>query len=416
MRRGRRRAHRGDHNSTVRLSFPGSNADTTIFGLDRLPGNSNYLVGNDPSRWHTDVPNYTRVKYAGLYPGVDLVYYGNHRELEFDFVVAPHVDVSTVRMNFDRKPASMQDTLSVDADGALVLGGSKVLLHKPVLYQMATVHGVPQRRQVNGEFVVDGPHSVRFRVGAYDRDRELVIDPTLDYATYVGGFGFVGLNGLAIDAKGDAFVAGFDEAEDGSGGDAYVDKLNSSGTALLYATDLRAPGILAPTALAVDAAGNAYIAGGSGPGLPTTSGAYQRTSVGTASFVAKLNVTGTALLYATYLNGPKDPSGRTAIRSLAIDAQGDAYVMGDTSSKDFPTTKGVLQPLPPLDNPYNGSGVDSIFLAKLNPSGSALVYSTFLGNDGYFPLAVAVDSADNAYVLGQVSLATDTHLSHGRGN
>ncbi|RXH57120.1 Cell surface protein [Granulicella sibirica] len=394
----------------LQLSFPGANEASTISGLERLPGDSNYLTGPDPSAWHTSVPNYARVKYAGLYPGVDLVYYGNHRQLEFDFLVAPQVDVDTVRMEFKGLSEGKVEELTVNAKGDLVLGADAgtVLLHKPVLYQVVTADGEQRHQAVEGGFVVDGPGTVKFHVGSYDHTRELVIDPTLEYSTYVGGGGFIGFSAMTVDAKGDAYITGSATSVDETSTVFFIDKFNPSGSALLYSTEVGAEGVAEGNALAVDAAENLYIAGSAGPGLPTTPGAFQRTYAGQgAAFVAKLNQAGTALLYATYLNGPTDPSGQTSVHVMAIDGQGNAYLAGDTTSNDFPVTHGVFQPLPPADNPHIIGSRDSTFVARLNPTGSALTYSTYLGNDGASVNAIALDSANNAYVLGVTTGATD---------
>ena len=402
----------------LKLSFPGANESPAISGLDRLPGDSNYLIGADPSRWHTSVPNYARVKYAGLYPGVDLVYYGNHRQLEFDFVVAPHADVSTVRMELKNLTEGNGKQLSVNKQGDLVLGGETgtVLLHKPILYQAALVDGRERREAVEGAFVVDGGQSVRFHVGSYDHARELVIDPTLVYSTYFGGNGLRGypmIRGLAIDGSGEAFVLGFTGSTDfpitpgalqTTNTEFFLSKINRAGSALLYSTYLGTPNGGDLTALALNSKGEAYV-GGFGTTFPATAGAFQRTHVGLfAAFVTKVNATGTGLIYATYLNGTKDRNGYSEVSQLAVDAQDNAYVLGGTSSDDFPTTPGVLQPLPPGSNslPFQGSG----FLAKLNPAGSGLVYSTYLADDvGGF--AFALDPSNNVYILG-TNPVTDT--------
>ncbi|WP_161570985.1 SBBP repeat-containing protein [Granulicella sibirica] len=384
----------------LQLNFPGANEASTISGLERLPGDNNYLTGADPSGWHTSVPNYTRVKYAGLYPGVDLVYYGNHRQLEFDFLVAPQVDVNTVRMNFKELSDGEGEKLSVNSKGELVLGGKDgtVLLHKPVLYQVVTADGKQRREPVEGEFVVDGPQSVKFHVGAYDHTRELVIDPTLVYSTYVGT-GFVSFQTMTVDPKGDAYVMGTSTSIDESSSVFFVDKYNPSGTAILYTTFVGADSAVA-NAIAADAAGDAYIVGSAAHGFPTTSGAYQRTYAGQSeSFVMKLNPTGTAPIYSTYLNGPTDPAGATSLVSVTLDGKGDAYLLGKTTSSDFPITPGVFQPV---------GSANTLFLTKLNPTGSALVYSTFIGGDGENAAGLALDTADNAYVLGSVGAAYPT--------
>src|SRR5262249_5590233 len=184
-----------------------ANPTPQLAGLDRLPGTSNYLLGNDPSRWHTDIPNYARVEARGVYPGVDLVYYGNQRQLEYDFTVAPGADPGAIRLAF---PGAESATLDAEGDLVLETAGGAVVQHAPVLYQEAD--GV--RQAVSGQFVVAGDGQVGFAVGSYDRGRPLVIDPTLAYSTYLGGSGdesYAGIvvdAGIAVDKADDAYVTG----------------------------------------------------------------------------------------------------------------------------------------------------------------------------------------------------------------
>ncbi|WP_128914342.1 SBBP repeat-containing protein [Granulicella sibirica] len=414
------RGEHADGKTALQLSFPGANETSTISGLERLPGDSNYLVGSNPSQWHTSVPNYARVKYAGLYRGVDLVYYGNHRQLEFDFVVAPHVDVTTVRMEFKNLtdgegPQGKGKQLSVNKQGDLVLGGETdtVLLHKPNLYQTAMVDGKEIREAVEGEFVVEGGEDVRFHAGPYDHARELVIDPTLIYSTYFGGngqFDSPRVTGLAIDPSGDAYILGFTTAanfpitpgalKSTNGTGIFISKINRAGSALLYSTyfGTQFGGSLA--SLAVNSKGEAYVAGIASD-FPTTSRAYQRTAVGEAAYIAKLNATGSGLIYGTYLGG-SSPDGFSQAFQIVVDAQDNAYVLGLTGSFDFPTTAGAYEPHPPLTGPIGSPQqyLEVCFLTKLNPAGSGLVYSTFLGANNVIAQGLALDSLDNAYIYG----------------
>ena len=252
-------------------------------GQQELPGTVNYFLGNDPAEWHTNIPTYAQVQYHDVYPGIDLVYYGDRQQLEYDFVVAAGADPVAIALRFEGA-----DRLAVDAAGDLLVdvGGQQIVHRQPVLYQ----DGPSGRQAVAGGYVVQGERQVGFAVGAYDASRPLVLDPVLlVYSTYLGGSG--GDDGLGI---------------------------------------------------AVDAAGNAYVAG-SAPGiLPTTPGAFQPTLGGIVgqsdAFVAKLNASGTALVYATYLGGTSNDDGL----GIAVDSAGNAYVTGHTFSSNFPTTVGAL--------------------------------------------------------------------------
>jgi Bacterial Ig-like domain (group 3)/Beta-propeller repeat len=382
----------------LRMQLIGANAAPSVVGLDQLPGTSNYLIGSDPSQWHTDVPNFARVQEQGVYPGVDLTYYGNQRQLEYDFTVAPGADPGVIRLAFQGA-----DSTTMDAQGDLVLhtAGGDVVEQAPVLYQ--EVGGI--RQAVSGHFVMGADGQVGFAVGAYDTSKPLVIDPTLSYSTYLGGNNDdIGL-GIAVDAAGNAYIVGTTSSTNfptaspiqpvlgGDGvGNAFVTKINAAGTALIYSTYLGGStypgnGDNSGAAIAVDAAGNAYVTGYTdSTNFPTTANAVQPASDGDRdAFVSKLNAAGTALVYSTYLGGSNLDEGD----GIAVDASGDAYVTGFTDSTDFPTTTNSLQ------SALNGGAA---FVTKLNAAGSGLVYSTYLGGAEGF--GIAVDASGNAYITG----------------
>jgi hypothetical protein len=377
--------------------FVGANPQPQVVGLDQLAGTSNYCIGNDPSQWQTDIANYGRVEYHNLYPGVDLVFYGNQRQLEYDYVVAPGTDPGVIKLAIDGA-----ESMTLDDQGDLVLhtSGGDILEHAPVVYQDSG--GV--RQPISGQFVLEGDGQVGFALGAYDHSQPLVIDPVLSYSTYLGGTNSDACSGIAVDSAGNAYVTGYTESSDfpttpgavqtsyGGGQDAFVTKLNSTGTALVYSTYLGGTGDAVGWGIAVDTADNAYVTGyTSSTDFPTTPGALQTTYGGVNSydaFVTKLNPTGTALVYSTYLGG----TGLEYGYGIAVDSAGNAYVTGHTESTDFPTTPGAVQ--------TSYGGLDA-FVTKLNPTGTALVYSTYLGgNSGDGGYSIAVDSADNAYVTG----------------
>jgi hypothetical protein len=380
----------------LRSRFVGANPEPQVIGLDALAGTSNYFIGSDPSQWHTGIATYGRVEYQNLYPGVDLVYYGDQRQLEYDYVVAPEADPGVIKLAIDGA-----ESMALDGQGDLVLhaSGGDVLEHAPVVYQ--EVGGI--RQPVSGRFVLGGDGQVGFAVGAYDPSLPLVIDPVLSYSTYLGGPGTGGL-GITVDAAGNAYVTGgansagfpttagaFQTTYSGGLDDAFVTELNPTGTALVYSTYLGGTDFDYGFRIAVDAVGNACVTGFTDSAdFPTTTGAFRTTYGGNDdAFVAKLNATGTALVYSTYLGG----AGLDRGADIAVDASGDAYVTGTTSG-GFPTTAGAFQ--------RAFRGVYDAFVAKLNPTGTALVYSTYLGgtdNDQAF--GIAVDTFGAAYVTGE---------------
>ena len=361
------------------MQILGANPNSPASGVDEMPGKSNYFIGNDPKQWRANVANYTKVRYDRMYPGVDLVYYGNQRQLEYDFVVAPGADPSRIRLKFRGA-----GTLRIDDKGDLVLGAGdeQVRLQKPQVYQEAS----GTRKIVEGSYFATA-NIVRFRVGDYDHSRALIIDPTLDYSTTFGGSGYDQGNGIAVDSSGNAYVAGFTASSNfptttgafqtaygGGDYDAFVTKLNATGTGLVYSTYFGGSGYDQGNGIAVDSAGNAYVTGfTASSNFPTTTGAFQTAYGGGSSdaFVTKLNATGTGLVYSTYLGG----SGGDAGTGIAVDSSGNAYVTGNTNSSNFPATTGAFQ--------ATFGGYNDAFVTKLNATGTGLVYSTYFGGSGY---------------------------------
>ena len=405
IRSSNRMAPGTDHTSdaqgrVLRMRLAGANATARPEGRDELRGKVNYFIGSDPKQWRSGVSTYAKVRYQGVYPGIDLVYYGNQRELEYDFIVAPTADPGAIALTFDGA-----DTLEVDRGGNLVLhaGAEQIVQRAPRVYQ--EIDGVT--RDVGGRYVLqDGRRRVRFEVGRYDRRQPLVIDPVLAYSTYLGGSGYEFGYGIAVDSAGNAYVTGSTDSPDfpstlgafettrGGYTDAFVTKLAASGAGLVYSTYLGGEaGYENGEGIAVDSAGNAYVTGfTSSSHFPTTPGAFQTTLGGGLSadtFVTKVEATGAALAYSTYLGGSDADAGH----GIAVDSAGNAYVSGTTRSPDFPTTLGAFDTTP--------DGENDAFVTKLEASGAALVYSTYLGgasND--FGNGIAVDSAGNAYVTG----------------
>lgn len=387
---------------TLRLRLAGGRAPASIDGIDALPGKSNYFIGNHQDQWRTNVPSYARVRYTQVYPGVDLEYYGNQTQLEYDFIVAPGTDPRAVRMKFDGVRR-----LSLDREGNLLLHtrGETLVLHRPVTYQKRD--GV--RTAVASRYVLHGHREVGFEIGAYDASRRLIIDPVLVYSTFLSSSQFDVADAIAVDASGNAYITGMTVSPDfptvtpvqgtyKGGNDAYVAKLNAVGSALVFSTFLGGSGADIGFAIAIDPSGNVYVTGQTNSTDFPLANALQSTCTNCPSaghaFVAKLNPAGNALVYSTYLGGSTGEIGH----SIAADSSGNAYVAGDTFSLDFPTTTGAFQTT--CGGGLNRPCTDG-FVAKLKADGSALVYATYLGatlDDSI--TAIALDSSGNAYVTG----------------
>ncbi len=394
----------------LRMSLVGAVRKPRVGGIDELPGKANYFIDNNPARWRTHVPTYAKVQYREVYPGIDLVYYGNQRELEHDFVVAPGANPKKIVLDFEGA-----EKIEINAEGDLVLhtAAGIVRQRRPVIYQ--TIDGV--RREIDGAYVLKGAKRVGFKLATYDRSLPLVIDPVLSYSTYLGsGGGAITGNccrgndhgtGIAVDADGNAYITGDTFSDDfpttagafqtagAPSFDVFVTKLNPSGSALIYSTYLGGSGAESGGGIELDADGSVYVSGHtSSSDFPTTPGAFQTAFGGsTDRFVTKLNSTGSGLVYSTYVGGSGDDQGG----GIAVDAAGNAYITGLTSSTNFPTTTGALQPA-------LAGGVYDAYVAKLNSTGSALIYSTYLGGSSAdWGSGITLDSDGNAYVSGTTS-------------
>ena len=442
----------------VRMQLRGANPGAQPGGVDLLTGTANYFIGNDRSKWRTGVPTYSKVRFSAVYPGIDLIYYGNQSQLEYDFVVAPDASPKAIRLHF---AGARKVTLTADGNLAISAQDGQIAFHKPVVYQ--EIDG--RRLMIPGQFTLLDAHSVAFSVGRYDHSRPLIIDPVLVYSTYVGGSSGAGVSSMAVDKAGNVYVTGttgsFDlpvtaGAYQTTNRDLYgsptvfIAKLNAAGTALVYSTYLGGTGqpfngflggydgwtacgpdniytTFAPYysscgdyagAIAVDGSGNAYVTGSTfSSDFPVSAGAFQSTSKSAPSiptgFVTKLDATGTTLLYSTYLGGSGYGYGGGDWGStITVDAAGDAYVAGHTFSHDFPISAGAFQTSAATSNLETDG-----FVTKLNPTGTALLYSTYLGGSGYdIPYwyetgltvlpggdgvnGIAIDGAGNAYVTG----------------
>jgi hypothetical protein len=393
--------------AVLRMGLAGANPRPLASGLKALPGSANYLIGDDASKWRTNVPTYGRVRYQGVYPGIDLVYYGNQRQLEYDFVVAPGADPRKIELDLQGV-----DELEIDGGGDLVLrtAGGDTRLKRPIVYQ--EIDGV--RRQISGRYILKGTTQVGFEIANYDTSRPLTIDPVLAYSTFLAGNDSDSGRAIAVDSFGNAYVTGFTQSTDfpttagasapvfNGNRDVFVTKLNVTGAALVYSTFIGGSGFDEGTGIAVDASGAAYVTGQTqSANFPATAGAFDTSfNGGSDAFVAKLDATGSTLVYSTFLDG----SAAATAAGIAIDGNGNAYVTGQTSSADFPVTAGAFQPV--FQGGAGGLRSDA-FLTKIDAAGAALVYSSFLGGTGDEQgQAVTVDGAGSAYVAG-VTLSTD---------
>ncbi len=406
------------HDVTVRMRPVGANASIPTAALDEQPSKSNYFIGNVPERWRTDIPNYAKVRYANVYPGVDLIYYGNQRQLEYDFVVKPGADLGNISLDFEG-PAKAE----LDGKGNLLMhtGVGDVQWHKPVAYQ--EVNG--RRNLVGCAYAPRGGLRFGFRLDAYDPAKPLIIDPELEYSTYLGGsFSDQGF-AIAVDTRGNAYVTGTTTSDDfpikdafqsvnrgsqvtGSTlGNAFITKFDTTGK-LIYSTFLGGSGNLNLNygdygyGIAVDASGYAYVTGLTGSTDFPVKNAFQGVMKDAfTAFVVKIGVAGNALVYSTYLGGSGGnfdlcgPLCGDAAEAIALDARGDAYVTGYTSSLDFPTKNG-------FEDTYPAGSTYAGFVTKLSREGNELIYSTYIGGTGGMtnPVGIAVDVHGSAYITG----------------
>jgi uncharacterized repeat protein (TIGR01451 family) len=457
------------------LKLAGAKPNSRVEGLDELPGKSNYFLGRDPAKWRTGVSRYARVQYHDVYPGIDLIFYGSQGRLEYDFLVAPGADTRLIQLELDGA-----DAVRVNANGDLIarVGDAELRQLRPVVYQ----DWEDGRHFLSGRYVIGGTNQVAFDVIGSRADRSLVIDPVLAYSsflggsdvdvghavavdsgdnvyltgetvstdfpsvsaeqpnnagladafvtkldptgtvvlfsTYLGGSGQennfqagVDASGIAVDSAGSVCLTGRTSSTDfpvvnallpgyrGGDYDAFVTKLSADGATLLYSTYLGGSNNDSGNGIAVDSSGSIYVTGGtkSDVDFPISPGAYQGFLVGqTEAYLTKIDPTQTgpaSLVYSTYIGG----SGTDRGTAVAVDSSGNAYVTGRTDSFDFPT-------FGPFQGTYGGA-VDA-FVSVLNPMGTALIYSTFLGGGGFdVGNGIVVDPSGNAYIAGETASA-----------
>lgn len=399
----------GPSRSALRMKLLGGAGAPAIEGGELLPGRTHYFIGSDPTRWRTDIPQYGRVTYRGVYPGIDLAFYGTQGRLEYDFIVAPGADPSLIRLAFEGA-----ESLRLDDNGSLLLGtGAGPLIHHvPVVFQDSD----GSRTSVPGRYVVVGTSEVRFELGDYDRSRSLSIDPVLTFSTYLGGSGHDTARSIKRDGSGNLYLAGESESLDfaavggpkspgsmsgNSGGfDAFVTKINAAGTVIVYNTFIGGSLDDSAWGLTVDAAGVVTVAGwtASTSNFPTA-GTNLRlgTPTGVEGFIARLSADGNTLSSSTYLGG----DGDDYIFALAADstATPSYYVAGETSAS------GGFVLVSPVDGVF-GAPTEG-FAMKFNNALGAITYSTFLGGGAADTAwGIAADASGNAYITG-VTSSTD---------
>jgi len=407
--------------SVLSMKLLGSGGAAHVIPMDSLLGTANYFIGNDPSKWRKDVPAYGKIKYAGVYPGVDLIYYGNQEQLEYDFVVAPGANPNAIR--FDIQGAQK---IRIDADGDLVLETNRgeIRHHRPVVYQ--EIAGA--RRAIAGRFVLQGRHRVGFELGDYDTQRSLVIDPILGYSTYTGGSALDQGLAIAVDGLGDTFFGGTTASTDfpvcinlkvappcstkapythwhGGGTDGFLSiLLSSNGGGSKYFTSSYFGGNGRDSVTAIQLLGglvpDLYACGTTtSTNLPTAGGPFQPNNAGgTDAFIAHLHFPN-VLEYASYLGG----SGNDACTGLGLDSLGNIVVAGSTASTNFPVVNAL--------QPTYGGGTDA-FVAKIGGTGNGIIWSTYLGGTG-LDVANAVTvgaygtpAQDTVFVTGYSNSAT----------
>ncbi len=389
--------------ASLQMNFLGADPQSQLAADDLQSGTVNYFLGNDPSKWQSNVPLYGRVSYRKIYPGIDLAFHGASQQLEFDYVVSPGADAAAIALDFQGA-----ESLQTDAAGNLVLATSSgsVQLNKPVAYQ--SKNGAPEF--VDASFVLNAKNQVSFALGSYDHNRELVIDPTVTYSTYFGGSGADYGISVAVNASGDAFVAGATDSASilgtntgATGSDAFVTEIGPTGT-LIFATYFGGSQDEFPGGIAIDSQG-IYVSGITGSSdFPVTGGAAQTVFQGgitggaNDAFALKMALNGSSITWGTYIGGNGSDSGL----GVAVDSSHNVYVVGETFSTNL--GGGVINPLPGgnlLNLGLNTTGDDG-YIVKVNASGASFGLVSYLGgSDGDLATGVAVNSTGTIFVTGE---------------
>jgi hypothetical protein len=387
----------------VRMKINGSNALAQITGINKLQGTHNYFIGNDKSKWRTDVPAYGEVFYKDVYAGIDLKFYANNGTLEYDFIVQPGGNPEKIDVAFEGI-----DGMKVAQNGDLLIRTAfgEIRQKAPHIYQrvkgekVEIAGGFKIKQTVAANLDSGNNFSYGFKLDNYNKQYALVIDPALVYSTFMGGTKDDSGRGIAVDGAGNAYVTGYTLSNDfpvtaidttyNGNNDVFVFKINSAGNALDYSTYLGGSGDDYAYGIAVDNSGNAYVTGKTASiNFPTRNALYPDILGSPDAFVTKINSSGNALVYSTYLGGSKTDAGY----AIAVDDSGNAYVAGETNSDEFPVKNAFQNAL---------AGYSDAFVTKINSTGSSIVYSTYFGGakGSDSGRGVAVDSAGNMYVTG----------------
>jgi Beta-propeller repeat len=398
--------------SLIQINLLGANRNPEIAGENPRPGKVNYFVGNDPKKWRTNIPVYKQVRYKNVYPGIDMLYYGNQASVEHDFIIAPGVDPKQIQLEIKGV-----DHLSIARSGDLILhkGSDELHLQSPVVYQEFHGMHVP----VAGQYSVRDSAHVSFTIGPYDKTMPLVIDPVLVYGTFLGGSGIDQAFGIGIDGGGDAYVTGCTDSPDfplasengppSPGGNAFIAKLDATGSNLIYADYIGGSDYTCASAITLDSSSDAFVTGNTYASDFPTVNPYQASinSNAAAAFVTEVSSDGSSLLYSTFLSG----SSYTTGNSIGLDSLKDIYVAGWTTSTDFPTANAYQSTVSPNQS---GSYGQYGFLTELAAGGTSLVYSTYYAGSTTFGqcggtcfsmpssvvISMAVDASGNAYITG----------------
>ena len=406
------REARDAKSTALAIDLVGAAANPVIVGEQALHTTINYFIGRDPSKWRRNVPTYSKIRYRNVYSGIDLVYYGNDRSVEYDFDLAPGADATQIQFS-----VTGADSLNVAPSGDLVLtkGVHELRFQTPILYQ--EINGA--RTRVRGTYVLRDSTRVAFEVGSYDKTKPLVIDPVLVYSAFLGGSGDDFSNGIAVDSSGDAYVVGLTDSPNfpasiGSYNPTqfrmFLTKLDPTGSTLLFADYFGGTsGSDEAYTVALDSSGNSYITGDATSSDFPVVNAYQSTLSGSAdAFLVKFSADGSSILYSTYLGG----SSSQFANSVSVDPAGEAVIVGVTQSSDFPLLNAYQSSI--SADQFGDWGVYG-FLTKFAANGTSLVYSTYLAGNtlntgsctGCFPdseiMGVVTDASGNAYVTGNTS-------------
>jgi hypothetical protein len=403
-------------NTILQFALLGAVQHPEVVGEDLQPGVVNYFIGRDPAKWRRNISTYAQVRYRNVYPGIDLVYYGNHRQLEYDFAISPGADPSQIQ--FQIRGANQ---IRLDGEGDLVLGTAigTLRFQTPVVYQELGGVRVP----VKGSYVLRDSSHVAFRLASYDSSKALVIDPVLVYSTYLGGSGNDQPAGIAVDSTGSVYVAGTTDSADfplaalgslpTSTPHVFVAKLDPSGSSLVYADYIGGNSQDFGYALVLDSNKEVYVTGSTASSDFPVVNPYQGSYPGSFDlFLTKISADGSSLLYSTYLGG----SGSEVPAGIAIDGLGSVVVAGNTTSTSFPTANAYQASASPNQGGLYGNYG---FVTKFSPDGSSLVYSTYLGGSTNVPYncggtpcwgspysainGVAIDGSGSAYVTGDTN-------------